>query len=219
MLRQKARVVLLICLPAVLLSIPFALGIQEKKAFTTDNLVNSNIIRLHVIANSDRQADQEVKYMVRDRIIRLLRQELISAKDYQEARKMIIANRARIAAAAGETVADAGYSYAVDVKLCRSDFPTKAYGNVVLPQGEYEALKVTLGEAQGANWWCVLFPPLCFVDISGTAMENREDSIAVQETLSENGKDGNESWVDLRFRLLEWLHRDDGYLAKDKSEQ
>ncbi|MGB4505273.1 MAG: stage II sporulation protein R [Syntrophaceticus sp.] len=217
MLQQRKRILLLICLLVIVLFVPFTLRMQAKNAFATNNL-----IRFHVIANSDQQQDQEVKYMVRDQIINILRQQLIGAKDYQEARKIIIDNRARLVSVAKETVAAAGYSYGVDVDIGRFDFPPKAYGNVVLPQGEYEALRIVLGEGKGANWWCVLFPPLCFVDISGKDLENIGDitkSNIVQETLAQEGNVRNESGVDLRFRLLDWMRRDDGYLAKDKSSQ
>lgn len=214
MLQQRKRILLLICFLVILLFIPFALGIQAKKAFTTNNL-----IRFHVIANSDEQHDQEVKYMVRDRIIEVLKQQLIGAESCQEAREIIASNRTHLASVARETVTAGGFSYAVRVELDRADFPPKAYGNVVLPQGEYEALRIVLGEGKGANWWCVLFPPLCFVDISGNALENNKESVVVQETLAQQGNGGNESGVDLRFRLLDWMRGDDGYLARDKSSQ
>ncbi|MGI6406780.1 MAG: stage II sporulation protein R [Syntrophaceticus sp.] len=210
MLQQRKKILLLLCFVIVLLFIPLALGVQAKKAFTTDNL-----IRFHVIANSDQEQDQHVKYIVRDRLIEVLKQQLSGAENYQEAQRIITDNRTQLAAVARETVAAAGQSYEVRVELGKSDFPPKAYGNVVLPQGEYEALKIVLGEGKGANWWCVLFPPLCFVDISANASE-REDNIVVQETIAQQGK-RDENEVDLRFRLLEWIKSDDRYLAKDKS--
>jgi stage II sporulation protein R len=146
MLQQRKKILLLLCFVIVLLFIPLALGVQAKKAFTTDNL-----IRFHVIANSDQEQDQHVKYIVRDRLIEVLKQQLSGAENYQEAQRIITDNRTQLAAVARETVAAAGQSYEVRVELGKSDFPPKAYGNVVLPQGEYEALKIVLGEGKGAN--------------------------------------------------------------------
>ncbi|MDD2554977.1 MAG: stage II sporulation protein R [Syntrophaceticus sp.] len=208
---QQRKMTLLLCL-LVAFFIPLALGVQAKEAFTTDNL-----IRFHVVANSDQEQDQHVKYIVRDRLIEVLKPQLNEAETSQEARKIIADNSTQLAAVAKETVAAAGYSYGVRVELGKSNFPPKAYGDVVLQQGEYEALRVVLGEGKGANWWCVLFPPLCFVDISATASES-EDSIAVRETMAQQGK-SDVSEVDLRFRLLDWIKSDDGYLAKDKGSQ
>lgn len=208
---QQRKMTLLLCL-LVVLFIPLALGVQAKKAFTTDNL-----IRFHVVANSDQEQDQHLKYIVRDRLIEALKPQLSEAETCQEARKIIADHSSQLAAVAKETVAAAGYSYGVCVELGKADFPPKAYGDVVLPQGEYEALRVVLGEGKGANWWCVLFPPLCFVDISATASESG-DSIAVRETMAQQGK-SDVSEIDLRFRLLDWLKSDDGYLAKDKGWQ
>jgi stage II sporulation protein R len=215
MFRQWTRNLLLICfLLITLLSIPYILRVQAKKAFTTNNL-----IRFHVIANSDQEQDQELKYMVRDRVVEVLRQQLSGAKNCQEAQQIINANRTQLASVARETVAAAGLSYPVRVELGHFAFPARAYGNVVVPQGEYEALRIVLGEGKGANWWCVLFPPLCFVDISGNALENSEEGAIVQETLAQQGFEGDEKEIDLRFRLLDWMRRDDGYLARDKSSK
>ncbi len=214
MSRQRVRILLIICFLAAML-ITLSIGAQTKKAFTANNL-----IRLHVIANSDDQIDQTVKYQVRDRIVELLKEQLTGIKDCQEAREVIKANRSKLDTVARETVIAAGFSYPVQVEFDRFAFPHRAYGSVVLPQGEYEAVKVVLGEGEGANWWGVLFPPLCFVDISGNPMDKDSTSarevLAVQESLTEYKAEQGQNSVDLRFRLLDWLRQEDGYLAKNK---
>lgn len=207
MLQQRSR--LICCLLITLLFIPLLLEHQAKKAFTTNNL-----IRFHVIANSDQPQDQEVKLKVRDRVVEVLGKQLYGVRNYQEARKIIAANSPQLDLVAKETVAAAGFSYPVRIELGRFDFPARAYGNVVVPQGEYEALRIVLGEGRGANWWCVLFPPLCFVDISGNDLV---DEAAFRETMAQPGIEGGKTRVDLRFRLLEWVRGDDGYLAKGQS--
>lgn len=216
MTRRKIGILLLGCFLGTGMVLQYLGWVRATRAFTANNL-----IRLHVIANSNDKKDQELKYMVRDRIVEVLRQQLIKAKSYGEAREIVKNNRSRLARIAREAVAVAGYPYPVQVEWGRFTFPTRAYGSLVLPEGEYEAVRVVLGEGKGANWWCVLFPPLCFVDISGDAMEIQEKPAARETLAQETGgliqqqeeKQG-ENETDLRFRFLEWLRRDDWYLAR-----
>ncbi|HHW29426.1 MAG TPA: stage II sporulation protein R [Syntrophomonadaceae bacterium] len=213
MAQRKICILLLLC--SLLTLVFFSTALQTKTAYTPDNL-----IRLHVIANSDHQQDQAIKYKVRDCIIEILREKLTGVESYQEAREVIINSRPQLTAAVEEVVAAAGVSYPVRLEYGRFDFPPRAYGKLVLPQGEYEAVKVVLGDGKGANWWCVLFPPLCFVDISSSALENEENT--TMEVMAKQGDDSvvtesvDENRVDLNFKLWEWLNRDKGYLAKLK---
>ncbi len=213
MAQRKICILLLLC--SLLTLVFFSTALQTKTAYTPDNL-----IRLHVIANSDHQQDQAIKYKVRDCIVEILREKLTGVESYQEAREVIINSRPQLTAAVEEVVAAAGVSYPVRLEYGRFDFPPRAYGKLVLPQGEYEAVKVVLGDGKGANWWCVLFPPLCFVDISSSALENEENT--TMEVMAKQGDDSvvtesvDENRVDLNFKLWEWLNRDKGYLAKLK---
>jgi len=225
MTQRKICIILLLC--SLLTLVFFSTALQTKTAYTTDNL-----IRLHVIANSDHQQDQAIKYKVRDRIVEILKEKMTGVQTYQEAREVIINNRTQLTAAAEEVVAAAGLTYPVRLEYGRFDFPARAYGKLVLPQGEYEALKVVLGEGKGANWWCVLFPPLCFVDISGNAMEmemkneknttmevmaKQGENMVLTEIVDENVDEKmEEKGLDLNFKLLGWINRDKGYLAKLK---
>ncbi|HAF17377.1 MAG: stage II sporulation protein R [Thermacetogeniaceae bacterium] len=217
MAQQKIGILLLLC--SLLTLVFIGTAVQTKTAYTTDNL-----IRLHVIANSDHQQDQAIKYKVRDRIIEIMKEQLTGVQNYQEAREVIINNRSQLTAAVEEVIAASGLTYPVSLEYGRFDFPSRAYGKLVLPQGEYEAVKVVLGNGKGANWWCVLFPPLCFVDISGDALEmemiNEENTtmevMAQQEENMAVTKIADENRVDLNFKVLEWLNRDNGYLAKLK---
>ena len=123
-------------------------------------------IRFHVIANSDSPADQELKLRVRYRLLEDFTSELSGIESINQGRKRIAENLREIKNAALQEIKSSGSSYPVEVKFGRFQFPTKAYGDLVLPAGEYDALKVVIGQGKGANWWCVMFPPLCFVDIS-----------------------------------------------------
>ncbi|MBO4853543.1 MAG: stage II sporulation protein R [Oscillospiraceae bacterium] len=119
------------------------------------------LIRLHVIANSDSQEDQELKLQVRDRVLVSAESILRSCEGMEQARLRLQHALPRLQAEAEAAVSEAGYSYPVTAHLERTEFPYKAYEGFALPSGEYLALRITLGEGQGKNWWCVVFPPLC----------------------------------------------------------
>jgi len=124
-----------------------------------------NLIRFHVLANSDSPEDQELKLKVRDKVISAMSLDLEKSNDVNETRDILSANLKKIEEVAKEEIERNGESYDVRVSLEEHAFPTKRYGNVVFPAGIYEALRIQIGEAEGQNWWCVMFPPLCFVDV------------------------------------------------------
>lgn len=124
------------------------------------------LIRLHVLANSDSPSDQNLKLSVRDAIIRYLSPLLENIKDPDEARDIILEQKLNLINLASKTLLAQGAYYPVDVEVGVFDFPLKTYGDIVVPAGRYEAVRILIGEAGGANWWCVLFPPLCFIDES-----------------------------------------------------
>jgi len=139
--------------------------------------VPANLIRLHVVANSDSDEDQALKRAVRDAILAEVTPLFEGAYSVDEARTAIAMAMPRIQQITEATIARAGFSYAVSAELGQAAFPGKAYGALYLPAGQYEALKVKIGAAGGANWWCVLFPPLCFVDWStGVVLEPKPGS-------------------------------------------
>jgi stage II sporulation protein R len=131
------------------------------------------IIRLHVVANSNSPRDQAVKLLVRDALLQAMAPALQGVGSPARARTWIEEHRRRIAALAKRVLAAAGVGYGARAVFGAAVFPTKEDGGLVLPGGTYEALTVVLGEGRGQNWWCVLFPPLCFVD-PGTAVAGTE---------------------------------------------
>uniref|UniRef100_UPI003562892B stage II sporulation protein R n=1 Tax=Lutispora sp. TaxID=2828727 RepID=UPI003562892B len=128
--------------------------------------IKDKIIRLHVVANSDSPEDQAIKLQIRDAIIKELEPKLENLKNQEEVKNLISANMDNLIAAAEEEMARLGKSFPIDIELGTYEFPTKVYGDLSFPAGSYQALNVKIGEAQGKNWWCVMFPPLCFVDIA-----------------------------------------------------
>lgn len=122
-------------------------------------------LRLHIVANSDSAADQALKLQVRDAVVEYLTPKLADVQDAAEAEQLVVRELANLERLAAGLCAGAGYGCHGEVGAF--DFPAKRYGRVVLPAGEYRALKLNLGAAAGHNWWCVVFPPLCFVDECG----------------------------------------------------
>ena len=117
------------------------------------------ILRLHVIANSDSAEDQAVKLRVRDAILACME----PGDTMEEAEAFVRKHGAELLAAAEDTLREAGFSYSAQLMLGTYPFPDRTYGGTLYPAGEYEALRVVLGDGAGQNWWCVLFPPLCIV--------------------------------------------------------
>lgn len=129
-------------------------------------------IRLRILANSDSPADQAVKRHVRDAVVAEMERYTVGLQSLEEARDVIGGRLPEIERLVRDELAKRGFDYGVRVELGVVPFPTKMYGSRVYPAGDYEALRITLGEGRGQNWWCVLFPPLCFVDaVSGEATE------------------------------------------------
>ena len=151
--------------------ISLAMAVMMAFSFTwsgrDQSLERDDLIRLHVIANSDSPEDQALKLHVRDRLLLSFGETFEDTRTMNQARVLIRENLDEMEAMARTEIRRLGYDYPVKAQLGIFPFPTKAYGDVVYPAGSYEALRVVIGEGTGANWWCVMFPPLCFVDVSG----------------------------------------------------
>ncbi len=130
-----------------------------------ENASDLELIRFHVLANSDSPQDQELKLKVRDRVIADMEEKLKFSTSIEETRDILMKNMDFMKNTAKEVVGDNNSSYDVEVMLGDFSFPTRKYGDVVLAAGKYEALRIVIGEGEGQNWWCVMFPPLCFIDI------------------------------------------------------
>lgn len=144
-------------------------------------------IRLRILANSDSAQDQALKREVRDAIIARMQDWVIGPHSLDEARAVVTAHLPEFDELVGQMIAARGYNYPHTVELGVVPFPTKMYGDDVYPAGDYEALRVVIGSGEGQNWWCVLFPPLCFVDsVSGEAVAS---AAVVSKTTDENGKE------------------------------
>ena len=165
-----------------------ASGYSYAIAAQNDDLIDSisnKIIRFHVLANSNSKDDQELKIEVKDKIIEYIFPKLEESNSLEESRKVLYENEKEIINIANQCIKDNGYGYSVKVEFKRENFPDKVYGNITLPQGEYEAFRVLIGQAQGENWWCVMFPPVCFVDITKGQVSYEETEEAMKEVLTD----------------------------------
>ncbi|MGR6837201.1 stage II sporulation protein R [Syntrophomonas erecta] len=140
--------------------------------------LQDSVLRLHVVANSDTVTDQTLKIEVKDAVIAMMKEDFSGIDDLDQARQTAADKVPDIKQVAEEVVDKKGFTYPVKVSVGEYEFPTKSYGNFVLPQGDYQAVKVIIGEGQGRNWWCVLFPPLCMVSSSdkGLSMDSRAEA-------------------------------------------
>ena len=178
--------------------------------------VKDEIIRFHVIANSDNKKDQDLKLKVRNEVIKFIEPLLNKSKSIEESRGIIKINNKKIIKIAKKVIKENGYNYKVEGKLSKENFPEKMYGNIVLPQGEYEAYRILIGNASGQNWWCVMFPPLCFVDVTKGEVAYNETEKRMNEVLDSEELDNNKEKEDvsnnkgkedynIKFKFLEVL--------------
>ncbi|MDF2530952.1 MAG: spoIIR [Clostridia bacterium] len=171
--------------------------------------VADKLVRLHVIANSDSVEDQDLKRKVRDEVIKQMSPKFEGLKDVAEVRQVITENVGLIESIAAQVAAENRMSYGAKALLGNFDFPTKVYGNLTLPAGNYQALKIVLGNGEGQNWWCVMFPPLCFIDIAHgvvpeQTMEQLKESLNEEEyKLLTAAKTEEEVPVKIKFKLVE----------------
>ena len=170
------------------------------------NNIADSVFRLHVIANSNSKEDQELKLKVRDELLSYMNIISKDSTSKQEAMQIANEHKEEFTQIAEKVIKENGYNYTVNVQIGKADFPTKYYGDITLPAGTYDALKVQIGEAKGQNWWCVMFPPLCFVDVStGIVPDNSKQELKQSLDNEEydliSKTDNNE--ISFKFKIVE----------------
>lgn len=130
---------------------------------TTYTEVNTEYLRIHIRANSNLEVDQNVKYKIKDHVVQVLTPLVATCDSFESVKNVMSKNLGLIDEVANRVLKQNGFCYTAKSKLCEEEFPTRAYGEFVLEAGFYDAIIVELGEAMGDNWWCVVYPPLCFV--------------------------------------------------------
>lgn len=146
-------------------------------------VIPNEAIRLRILANSNKESDQELKRAIRDEVNKEINKWVAELTSIEEARNVINSHLPDIEAIAKDVMVRENNVQSIEVDFGETVFPTKLYGQYLYPAGKYEAIKITLGEGEGENWWCVLFPPLCFLDFnSGTAVASESDATIPEES-------------------------------------
>ncbi|GAE00555.1 stage II sporulation protein R [Clostridium botulinum B str. Osaka05] len=172
--------------------------------------ISNKIIRFHVLANSDSIEDQSLKLKVKDEIIKHMMPKLDKSNSIDESRKILKENDKEIKKIAENIINKNGYKYSVNTYLGQEQFPIKTYGNITLPQGQYEAYKIVIGNGQGQNWWCVMFPPLCFVDVTKGEVSTKETEQKMKKVLKEEelkSINNSKNSYEIKFKVVEEINR------------
>ena len=169
--------------------------------------ISNNFLRLHIVANSDSTEDQVLKYEIRDAILNYISPYMKNASSKQDAIKILKNNMKQMYKLSSDILTEHGVNYPVRINIGNFNFPTKDYSSFILPEGNYDALKIELGNANGQNWWCVMFPSLCIVDASSFGINDSSMDI-LQNTLDSEEfsivrKDNTSPDKKIKFKLIE----------------
>ena len=213
---KKTKCIILLTL---LLFLYVFISAQSYVTAVSSNLSNA-VFRLHVIANSNTNEDQSLKLKVRDSLIEYMNNICSDCSTKEEAISIAQAHKSNFQEIAEKTIKENGFNYSVKINIDNFYFPTKNYGDITLPAGLYDALRVEIGEVKGENWWCVMFPSLCFIDISSgivddEAKENLEDNLEQESyaIISDKQKPS----IKFKFKLIEFFAENNLFeIAKNK---
>lgn len=199
MQRKTLKVRLLACF-ALFCLVAFLSGalLVLERSFYTDQAFAQDLIRLHVIANSNLPHDQELKLQVRDAVLQEAKRLLEDVTEKEEAYALIRNHAASLERSAREVVLAQGFDYPVRVSIGNYLFPERDYGTLTLPEGSYDAVRVEIGQAAGENWWCILFPPLCLAELDGA-----KAGLVKVEQKHDQGETGRR--IVLRWKLWEQM--------------
>jgi len=201
--------IILLCIYTIICAISYVDAVSSS--------LENSVFRLHVIANSDSQEDQNLKYIVRDNLIEYMNTLVDNTSSKEEVVAIANSHKDDFYNIAKQTILENGCDYDVNVEIGNFDFPTKSYGDISFPSGYYDALRVKIGKAEGANWWCVMFPPLCFVNISsGIVPEESKEYMKNELSDEEYNLISNKESKDIqfKFKLIEWLQNSNILTAK-----
>lgn len=180
--------------------------------------LSNAVFRLHVIANSDSDEDQNLKLKVRDALLDYMNDICSSCTTKEESITIATEHQSEFQKIAEQTIADNGFDYSVKININNFYFPTKNYGDISLPAGFYDALRVEIGQASGKNWWCVMFPSLCFIDVSSgivddDAKESLENNLETESYSIISETDNSE--IKFKFKLIEFFAEKGLFTAKN----
>lgn len=190
---------------------------QSYVSAISTNLSNA-VFRLHVIANSDSDEDQNLKLKVRDSLLNYMNSISKNCSTKEDIISLAVDYKSEFQHIAEQTILNEGFDYNVKINIDNFYFPTKNYGDISLPAGFYDALRVEIGEAKGKNWWCVMFPSLCFIDISSGIVDD-EGKESLENNLSDESyniiSDTNNSEMKFKFKIIEFFAENGLFTAKN----
>ena len=192
-LRKKDRkkhvicVIIGICISLVLTGMITKKRLEavDRKMAEVQERISQEVFRFHVLANSDSDEDQKIKLEVRDEVLSYMKDEMGEEASAEETKKWAASHLEELKETARKVLMKEGFDYGVSAEVTTCYFPEKRYGDVVFPDGDYEALRIELGKALGHNWWCVLYPNLCFIDTT-CAVVSEEGKEELEEVLEED---------------------------------
>lgn len=206
---MKQKRDLFLCITCLLLALLLSMSKERNAEEAMAARIAPEILRFHVLANSDSTEDQNLKLKVRTMLLNTIYEEMGENASLEETKKYVRSHKNRLEKKAEKYMYTLGYDYPAHMELTTTYFPTKTYGDMVFPCGNYEAVRVKIGEGKGRNWWCVLYPPLCFVDSSyavvpDTSKELLREALEPSDYLKLN-KDNTK--IHVRLKLAELLSK------------
>ena len=204
-MKKKKSMFIILCMLTVLAA-GTAHATEKERVDPLQPAIAEKILRFHVLANSDAKDDQNVKLKVRDAVGHMLGQKLKKVTDRAQTEKIVQDHMDEIIETAEKTLHKNGYTYGASARLANVDFPVKTYGDYTFPAGKYRALQITLGKGEGHNWWCVLYPNMCF---QGSVYEVMDESsgeelreVLTQEEYADVFDSGK---MQIRWKFLDYL--------------
>ena len=175
-----------------------------------EDTVYDSVLRFHIRANSDSEEDQRVKLIVKEQVMEAAKEYVQNSSSKEDTKQILGKHLTDLVHVAEETLAKEGYSYRVKAYFSKEEFPVKKYGDMTFPAGTYEALRMDLGDAEGKNWWCMLYPSLCFVDVTtGIVPEESKEEFQTllpaedyEELLATPEED-----VEIKSGIWEWIKK------------
>lgn len=209
--KVKATIILIF----LLMLYTFICALNYAQAVSSN--ISNNVFRLHVIANSDSEEDQSLKYLVRDSLLKYMNEISTGINSKEEAISLVNNNLEKFKEIALNTIRENGFDYNVNINIGHFYFPTKYYGDISFPSGMYDALKVEIGEAEGQNWWCVMFPSLCFIDVTSGVVEDESKELLENNLSNESYSivsDTESNDIKFKFKLLEFFSNNNLFAFK-----
>lgn len=173
---------------------------------TISNDLENHLFRLRVVANSNSEEDQNLKLKVRDNILNYLNQ--FSFKTKEETITHLENNKKDIEKIISKTIQENGFNYTYEYEISNSFYPQRYYNSITLPSGNYDSLQIKLGKAEGKNWWCILFPPMCLINSSTCELEETPDTLSESNLSTESTEviQSNKSTYKIKFKIIDFIN-------------